>query len=447
MMNKVSFSAYFRNIAVLLLLFTILPILLSLLGFNGTLGSYIISILCFFLLTLIGAKLILNEGKYICFYAIVFITEILLGLAHYLFFVDSTYFSTTGGPSAAFWHEYLSVFEAVERLNESRNLYGVFYWMGTEEFQVTHPEIWHVISWPFYFMGNKWMNYSALNVFCCLLISMNIIFLYRINYKYDKKVELKIRFWTAFFPSFLLCGTVWRDPMGIALISIGIVFVALSKNALERILSCLIFGSFAFIQRTAYLILAVVSSIWGYINSIKSKPLKVLMFFIGIFLLNYISAIPSDAMGEDYESGYVNRMSFLALPIKIVLGMIGPFPWVAFPTLVEHNPAFAWQLQDYLMGTFQFGFLICLVYNWNKISFGKMDVMTVMGLGIMISGFMTRQLHIGYISEGVLFTLPWFFSQVGSIYNKYFRYSLMLLILLNIFVFVIGNVGISSLWR
>lgn len=446
-MNKVSFSAYFRNIAVLLLLFTTLPLLLGLLGLNGTLGSYIISILCFFLLTLIGAKLILNEGKYIRFYAIVFITEILLGLAHYLFFVDSTYFSTMGGPSAAFWHEYLSVFEAVERLNESRNLYGIFYWMGTEEFQVTHPEVWHVISWPFYFMGNKWMNYSALNVFCCLLISMNVLLLYRTNYKYDKNVELKIRFWTAFFPSFLLSGTVWRDPMGIALVSIGIVLVTLSKNPIERILSCLIFGFFAFIQRTMYLILAVVSSIWGYVNNIKSKTFKTLLFLIAIFVLYYLSVNTNEVTSEDYNSAYVNSMSFLALPIKIVFGMIGPFPWSAFSTLVEQNPAFAWQLQDYLMGTFQLGFLICLVCKWKKISFRKMDAMTVMGFGIMVSGFLTKQLHIGYISEGVLFTLPWFFSQVGSVYNKYFRYSLMILVLLNIVVLVIGNVGISSLWR
>lgn len=446
-MNKTLFGIYFRNIAIILTLFAILPIVLGSLGFDGTLGSYMISVLCFFLLTIVGAKLILGEKRYVRFYTIVFIFEILLGLAHYLFFVDSTYFNTKGDASSAFWHEYLSVYDSIGRLNDARNSFGVFYWMGQEEFQVTHPEIWHIISWPFYFIGNKWLNYSALNVFCCLLASMNILYLYRSYYKTDKNAELKIRYWTAFFPSFLLSGTVWRDPMGISLISIGIVLTTLSKNTLERIVSCFFFGFFAYVQRTMYLLLAMVASIWGYICRIKSRSVKILMFVTGIIALYYVLGVTSETNSEDYNSVYVNSMSFLALPIKVVFGMIGPFPWIAFPTLVEQNPAFAWQLQDYLMGTFQLGFLMCLVCKWKSISFKRLDVMTFMGFGIMASGLLTKQLHIGYISEGILFTLPWFFFQLGSVYNKYFCYSLVILLLLNVVVLVIGNVGISSLWR
>lgn len=446
-MNNTSFSLYFSKIVIILALFAVLPVVLGLFGFDGTFDSYLVSVFCFFFLTIVGAKLILGGKRYVRFYAIVFIVEILLGLAHYLFFVDSTYFNTKGDANGLFWHEHLSVYDAIGRLNEARNTFDVFYWMGQEEFQVTHPEIWHIISWPFYFIGNKWLNYSALNVFCCLLTSINILFLYRSYYKINRSVELKIRYWTAFFPSFLLSGMVWRDPMGICLISIGIVLATLSKNTLERIISCFVLGFFAFIQRTMYLLLALASTIWGYISRIKSMPVKILMLIAGMITLYYLSEITSETNSENYNSGYVNNMSFLALPIKVVFGMIGPFPWVAFPTLVENNPAFAWQLQDYLMGTFQLGFLMCLVCKWKNVSFKKLDVMTVMGLGIMISGCLTRQLHIVYISEGVLFTLPWFFSQLSSVYNKYFRYSLGILLLLNVIVLVIGKVGISSLWR
>ena len=70
-----------------------------------------------------------------------------------------------------------------------------------------------------------------------------------------------------------------------------------------------------------------------------------------------------------------------------------------------------------------------------------------MGLGIMFSGFLTKQLHIGYVSEGLLFTLPWFFSQVNDVFNRYFRYSLSILVLLNILLLFVGNMSISSLWR
>lgn len=446
-MFRNTFGAYLKNIVIIFTLFALLPIVLSTIGCNNTLSSYIFSVLTFFILTIISANLILHESKYVRFYAIAFIVEIILGLIHYLYFVDSNYFASTGDGSGTFWHEYLSVFNAINRLNESRDSYGIFYWMGRDEFQVTHHEIWHFISWPFYFLGNKWMNYSALNVFSSLLASMNILFIYNKFYSVEGKTEKQIRYWTSFFPIFLLSGTVWRDSFGIALISIGIVLVMLSKNVIERIVSLVIFGAFAFLQRTMYVFMAGISSIWEYISRLKNISGKIFFLAIGVVVLFFLYEKVGNINNEYYASSYVNSMSFWLLPIKIIFGMIGPFPWTLFPTLIEQNPAFAWQLQDYLMGTFQLGYLLCIVFNWKNISFKNLDVMTIMGFGIMLSGFLTRQLHIGYIAEGLLFTLPWFFSQVGKRYNRYFCYSFMILIGLNIFLLVIGNMGISSLWR
>ena len=446
-MYNTSFCKYLTKLTVVFALFALLPIVLGSFGIASTIGSYLMSILCFFIITIVSAKLVLGENRYVRFYAIVFIVEILIGLLHYLYFVDSTYFSTNGDASGAFWHEYLSVYDAVSRLNDTRNSYGVFYWMTADEFQVTHPEIWHIISWPFYYLGNKWLNYSALNVFCCLLTSMNLVCLYLNFYPVNEDAEKKIRLWTAFFPSFLLSGTVWRDPFGIALISIGVVLTMLSRNMIEKVGSLILYGSFAFVQRTVYLFIAGVSSFWGQINRVKGTSMKLLLFVVGIFVFYYISGITSEVNSAEYNSGYINTMSFIALPIKIIFGMIGPFPWTLFPTLVERNPAFAWQLQDYLMGIFQLGFLFCIIFNWKRISFKDLDAMTVMGLGIMFSGFLTKQLHIGYVSEGLLFTLPWFFSQVNDVFNRYFRSSLSILVLLNILLLFVGNMSISSLWR
>ena len=446
-MYNTSFCKYLTKLTVVFALFALLPIALGSFGIASTIGSYLMSILCFFIIMIVSAKLVLGENRYVRFYAIVFIVEILIGLLHYLYFVDSTYFSTNGDASGAFWHEYLSVYDAVSRLNDTRNSYGVFYWMTADEFQVTHPEIWHIISWPFYYLGNKWLNYSALNVFCCLLTSMNLVCLYLNFYPVNEDAEKKIRLWTAFFPSFLLSGTVWRDPFGIALISVGVVLTMLSRNMIEKVGSLILYGSFAFVQRTVYLFIAGVSSFWGQINRVKGTSMKLLLFVVGIFVFYYISGITSEVNSAEYNSGYINTMSFIALPIKIIFGMIGPFPWTLFPTLVERNPAFAWQLQDYLMGIFQLGFLFCIIFNWKRISFKDLDAMTVMGLGIMFSGFLTKQLHIGYVSEGLLFTLPWFFSQVNDVFNRYFRYSLSILVLLNILLLFVGNMSISSLWR
>ncbi len=73
--------------------------------------------------------------------------------------------------------------------------------------------------------------------------------------------------------------------------------------------------------------------------------------------------------------------------------------------------------------------------------------MTLMGFGIMLSGFVSRQMHIGYISEGLLFTLPWFFSQIGIEYKRYLKYSFIILVILNVILLVIGSIGISNFWK
>ena len=140
-------------------------------------------------------------------------------------------------------------------------------------------------------------------------------------------------------------------------------------------------------------------------------------------------------------------MSILALPLKIVMGVIGPFPWTQFMLTFTGGIHYAYQLSDYILGVFQFGFLIAMISEWKHISFRNLNSITIMGFGIAMSGFISNAMHIGYIAEGVFFTLPWFFLQVGTKYKKYFCISFMVLLLLNIVVVAMGSVGISNLWR
>lgn len=446
MNQSITLQTYIRNLLFLGILFILLPIFFGNFA-QSTLSSYISSVICFFILTVTGVKLVLKEFRYVKFYALAYVIQVCLGLVHYLYFVDSRYFLSVGDASGSFWHEYLSVFDAVGRLQDDRNSNGVFYWMSADEFQVTHSEIWHFISYPFYYLQHKWLNYAPLNIFSTLLVSANIMLLYKCSYAQHNETHKPLLFWTAFFPSFLLNDTVWRDPFGILLMSIGVVSVTLSKSSLSRALAFVLFGIFSFIQRTMYIVIAGVSTFWGSIVNTKSSIGKVLYFIIGFVLLFVLKDVAEDANGSEYAAGYVNIMSYLALPIKIIFGMIGPFPWTQFSTLVGRNPAFAWQLQDYIMGTFQFGFLLSIIFQWKNLSFKNLDTITVLGFGIMLSGFLSKQMHIGYISEGVLFTLPWYFSQLGTKYRKYIRLSFFILVGLNILLMTMGNLSIGSLWK
>lgn len=446
MYKEVTFRSYFTKILIIAGLFIVLPMMFAPMA-QTTTSSYLASVACFFLLTIISIKLILGEREYVRYYTIAFIIQLILGLVHYLYFVDSSYFRSDGITTSGFWHEYLSVYDAIERLQNARNSYGIFYVMDKYEFRVSHPEIWHIISFPFYFLQHKWLNYSPFNLFSSLIASCNIMLFYKIRFDEDKDVHKALLFWTAYFPTFLLCGNLWRDPFGVMLISVGLVLVTLSNSSLSKALSLLILCVFSFMQRTVYLVLSGVASVWGYLQKSKKSFVKFLYIILGVVLIYFLVKYTENANTEGYNSNYVNSMSFLALPMKIVLGLIGPFPWTNFFVGVASNPAFAWEVKDYVMGFFQLGYLFALIANWKRLSFKNLDAMTVMGFGIMLSGLLTRHLHIGYISEGLLFTLPWFFSQIGSEYKKYIKYSFITLLFLNIVLMAVGHLGIANLWK
>lgn len=446
MKRTVTFSSYLFKILIIAVLFIALPMAFSFGGQLPTTGSFLVSCVCFFILTLVSVYLILGV-KYIKYYAFAFIIQIIIGIAHYLLFVDSSYFASSGAISSSFWHEYNSTFSAIEGLNEERVNGSIFSFNSNFLGGGQHSEIWQVVSLPFYFIGHKWLNYAPLNVFSTLLASVNLVFLFKRNVN-DVNKEKHLKFWTAYFPLFLLNDMLWRDPFGIALISIGLVMLVLSNTPVTNVISLVSLGYVSFMQRIMYLPIAGVAFTFHNVKNVKSKALKFLMIPIFILLLMFLINTANEANPEDYNAGYVNNMSILALPLKIIFGLIGPFPWHRFPELVALEPAFSYQLSHYFQGIFQVGFLITVISNFKKDAFKKIDGVTMMGFGIMLSGFLTKQMHIGYIAEGLLFTLPWFFTMFStSSINKGIRISFLILFLLNLLTLITGHVGLSGIWR
>lgn len=445
MQKILNFREYAIRIIIVVLSFIYLPILFGSISGDSTLVSYIIAALCFFLLLILAVGLVLRDGKFVRFYAISYIVQLVLGVAHYLYFVDAGYFAGNGGATSGFWHEFLTTFTSIEMIHNNWRQLGLLSMVPSDEFYMTHREIWHIIAYPFYFFGHKWLNYAPLNAFSSLFASANLVFIFRNQIDSEKLKYL--RNWTAYFPLFLCNDYMWRDAFGLMLMSVGLVMVYLAKNPIAKFLSFVWFGFGAFIQRTMYLVLVGGAIGYGYIKKQKNGVLKILSIFVSLAILFVLLQFTQETNDEDYNSTYINSMSFLALPVKIVFGLIGPFPWIQFFKLVEHNPAFAWQLEDYILGTFQFGYLLAIIFNYRNISFKNLDVCTIFGFGIMLSGFVTSQMHIGYIAEGLYFTLPWFFNNVGSAYKRFFNISLFILVILNVVVLAMGNLSISSLWK
>lgn len=448
MKQAISFNSYLTKILIIAALFFTLPMVISSGGDLPTAASYIRSIVCFFVLTWVGVSLLLGK-KYVKFYLIAFGVQIVVGLIHYLIFVDPAYFSSDGNPSGRFWREYLSVYDALDAMISDRHSEGLLYF-NPDSFYASHPEIWQVISWPITFLGHKWMNYAPLNSFASLMASANILLVFNTQYKgtenEKKSIGHLVLLATVYFPLFLLNDKIWRDPFGVFLISIGLTLITFSDSIISKSISFVALAVFSFVQRTVYLLITGAVTALREI-SIKKTAIKVLLIpvFVALFIL-FFQIFSANEQAE-YTSGYVNDMSFLALPIKIIFGLIGPFPWWVFPSIAAADPAFSFSLSKYIMGVFQVGYLLAIIFNFKNISFRNLDYMTLMGFGIMLAGFMTKQLHIEYIAEGLIFTLPWFFSQIGSKYKMFFWISFVLLILLNILTIVLGSSGITNFYR
>lgn len=448
MKQTISFNSYLTKILIIAALFFTLPMVISSSGDLPTSASYIRSILCFFVLTWVGVSLLLGK-KYVKFYLIAFGVQIVIGLAHYLVYVDPMYFSSNGDPSERFWREFLSVYDALDILISDRHSYGLLYF-NSDGFYVSHPEIWQIISWPTTFWGHKWMNYAPLNTFSSLMASANILLVFNTQYKGTENEKKSIGHWvmvaTAYFPLFLLNDELWRDPFGVFLISIGLTMITLSNSIVTKSISFVVLAIFSFVQRTVYLLITGAVTALREI-SIKKTAIKVLVIpvFVALFILLF--QIFSANEQAEYTSGYVNEMSYIALPIKIIFGLIGPFPWWVFPDLAESNPAFSFQLAHYLQGVLQVGCLFAIIANYKKLSFKDLDYMTLMGFGIALSGFVSRMMHIGYIAEGIYFILPWLFNQIGPRFQKYFWLSFVFLVFLNILTIVLGTSGITNFYR
>lgn len=414
---------------------------------NNPKSSLISATIIFFLLTLISSKLILRSNRWVVFFGLIFLLKLILGISHYLIFVDHDYFNGDGALASSFWHEYQSVFNQVADVVKDKISHGSIFYFDKEAFEVTHPEIWNLISIPLVYLGCYALTITPINIFFTSLLSINLVFICKYIFVFTKKKVSAVAWTTSLFPMFLLADNFYRDQIGMGLMSIGITLYLISKNPIQKIISIGLLLYFSYILRTLYPAIFILALILYYII-INRKKRKYLIWFVPIILLIVLYAVNDIVRDNEYISGYITPSGWVYLPVKIVLGVIGPFPWSQF-MLYKVDPAISYQLPDYLLGIFQLSYLTLLIQNAKKLfKRENLNILTLFGLGIALSGIVTKQMHIGYIAEGIVLTLPWFFSKISLIdFNKRLIWMSLLLISLNIFVSLVGNLGISTLWR
>lgn len=447
--NRLPYSVwgYLRRLA---LLVAIIYMCFFLLGNNNTqLSSFIASSIAFLLATVFATIILLKEAKWILFFVFAYIIKVFIGLVHYLFFIDADYFNGKG-TYKALTLEFEAVFNGIKTFANLKLEHGLFYFESTA-IDATHPEILSFISIPFMFFGNFVLTISPVNAFFSLLISINILLIAKYKYNFSNKNLKYVAFITAYFPMTLISSLLWRDVVGMSLMSIGITLLYFSKRSLSQYLLLIIACYLFYLQRTVYPVFLVFAFLINITFNRQSKKRKLDLLYkiltIGAFLL--LTPLILDIADTETNSSIARGVSnnLLILPFKMFIGLIGPFPWTNF-LIYESFPAYSYQLEDYLQGAFNIAFVFIMFRNkfFRK---ENLNLLNIIGFFLIMSGLLNSLMHISYVAFGFMFLTPWLFTVINlKEFKRIYKLAFTALVVLNfIVVLLLGNLGLSSLWK
>jgi hypothetical protein len=179
------------------------------------------------------------------------------------------------------------------------------------------------------------MTIAPINSFASLIVSMNLLLISRHKFNYNVKKLNSIALVSTYFPITLITSLVYRDIVGLSLMSIGLALILFSKRPITQFIMLIIACYLFYLQRTIYpLILFVAFIITAMIQqNHKSKSreffYKIATITLTIVLIPVIINYSNTEANQNMFSSGLN-INLSILPIKMIVGLIGPFPWSNF---------------------------------------------------------------------------------------------------------------------
>ncbi len=408
-------------------------------------SSFVSETIAFFFLTIIAAYLLLNDKRLISLFVIAFVVKLGIGVWHYITFIDPNYFSSSGETNFMH-HEFQAVIQFLRDAASEKTQMGLLH-LKMDGY-VTHQEFLSIIAIPFHFFGVKMLGIAPINTFFSLFAAMNVFIVLGKSIDDDRRRNF-VLFLLAYFPATLLTDCFMRDIVGWGFMSIGLAMMCFSRNLFEKTLSMVLAMPLFYLQRNGYVVIPVLMLLAEFVFLAKRKNLLLMIVSIiaTLILIPVAYNLTSNESTDAYVEG-VTRWPIYLLPIKIVMGLIGPFPWTNF-ALFKIVPAVSFYLGDYISGVLNIGILIGVMKGWRKfVNRKSIDISVVMGLLLLMMGIMNEYMHTTYISIGVFFLVPWFIKLIDP--KKFQRnvwVAFLLLLMLNIAVVVFGVSGMSSVIR
>ena len=263
----------------------------------------------------------------------------------------------------------------------------------------------------------------------------------------EKKVGL---LWLlTLFPLFLDNVIFVRDITGQFLMSIGLTCFILSPNRYK--LLWIIPTSYLFyMQRVGYIFVPFMAYVMDAVLNKKSSKNMLfipLLLMVAFYFISGVGGVEEDLALRIGGGGVANGTLLLLLPIRVVFGIIGPFPWTQFIVKGLVEPAYASQLYNYIAGVIHVGCLIMLFSSAETFKRLLRNQVFMIGLILVGMGILDGAMHITYIMAGTCFMVPTIYLAYNrQLYSKSMRISFFILLGLNIFVIATGG-GIMSFFR
>lgn len=438
-MQEIKLYDYIKRLLVVFIFFFIISAILTtndvVTGFIGISFTALLS-------TILASKLLLRDKQCAKIIIITFIIKYLIGVTHFLFFYDANYFNSNGLLNENLAEDYNNYFRFISYLIDKRDNQSIFF-IDLNDLSVTHPLLINIWAYFFQYFGNYALNVVPLNNFFSSIASISIYLslnrYYRDRYYRENNYTRHVLWGIALFPLFLDNAIYVRDIIGQMFMSIGMCILILS-NAKQRILTIVPVGILFMLQRDVYFLAAIIlylAIIYNDTHKIKSIIIpSIVLIFIYIAAHSFLPDVGAEIENKSDGTSITN------IPLRILLGLIGPFPWFSFSERILESPVFSSQIYHYLAGTLHISMILCIILA-KRIKVIRNPI-CITGIFIASMGILHGDMHITYVMAGTLYVFPCIYIEYYKYFNKSFFLALSILIFLNMIIAVTGNLGLHN---
>jgi hypothetical protein len=368
----------------------------------------------------------------------------LIGLFHWLLFINPDYFSNSTS-QFEFIIDYTLLDSIMDQLSRIRLVHGFFGMDDASYFtNIGHNNIWYFLSSLYYFTGSHQLNFSPFNTLFSIYTAL-IVTLIALNYTDNIRNVRFVLLLCLFFPFGMIPSIFMRDIVGQFFIAISFYLLFLYKDkGMHLILVILITSFLCQMQRTIYVIFPIISIILYRIGSMHNKKNSIIaipfLIIVFLFVQSYSGFFDLyDGYTESVDHSF-NRLSFfLFLPINVFRAFIGPFPWNQF---FKFTQEVVYQPIDYFQSIIDWIIIIGVVpiiikrFKDN----GTIDFTVWFVLLFILTGVTTNDIHTTYFTTAFIFFIP-LINQKRIMFKKYFWRVLFYYIILN---FIYVSFGLSG---